>query len=115
VLPSTQKGKDVIHDAIAEVTKKPPGSFNGKVTAQLKTELPDKTSEYIAAEVWRRFGPGGLWYQNDWRGRKNSPPTPQQIYEEWNRVLGGSPKVFQDDTAARRRYIEGPFAAFIEH
>lgn len=82
-----QQANDVIHDAISEVTKTPSGSFNGKVTAQLKAELPDKTPEYIAAEVRRRYGV--LWYQNDWRGRKGDPPKIQDIYPEWNRVLGG--------------------------
>jgi hypothetical protein len=86
-----QKENDIIHDAITEVTKCPSGSFNGKVTAQLKAELPDKAPEYIAAEVRRRFGHGGLWYKNDYRGRKGTPPQVQQIYPEWNRVLGNLP------------------------
>jgi hypothetical protein len=85
-----QKANDLIHDAIAEVTKCPSGSFNGKVVADLRKELPDKAPEYIAAEIRRRFGVGGLWYQNDWRGKKGEAPKPQQIYPEWDRVLGGA-------------------------
>jgi hypothetical protein len=115
VRPSVKKSKDIVHDAIAEFTKSPPGSFNGKVTAQLKAELPNETSEEIAAKVHQRFGPGGLWYRNDWRGRKGDPPTIQQVHQEWNRVLGVPSKAAQYDAATRQRYIEGPFAAFIEH
>jgi hypothetical protein len=115
VLSLAQKTKDVIHIAIAEVTKSPLESFNGRGTAQLKNMLPNETPEGIAAEVRRRFGVGGLWYCNDWRGRKGDPPTIQQVHREWNRVLGGPSKASEDDAETRRRYIEGPFAGFIEH
>jgi hypothetical protein len=78
---------DLIHNAVATVTLCPSSSFNGLVTSALKAENPDKDAEWIAAEVRRRFGVGGLWYSVDFRGKKNQRPTPNQIISEWNRVL----------------------------
>jgi hypothetical protein len=82
-----QKNNDLIHNAVATVTLCPSGSFNGAVTSALKEENPEKDAEWIASEVKRRFGQGGLWYSVDFRGKKNQRPTPNQIISEWNRVL----------------------------
>lgn len=80
--------RDLIHDALSEVTNVPAGSFNGMVASELKKANPDKSREWIADEVVRRFGIDGPWYRNDFRGKNGFPPTPKQVSQEWNRVLG---------------------------
>ena len=82
-----QKSNDTIHEAISQVTKCLSGSFNGKVTAGLREANPGKDSEWIVSEIFRRFGPNSLWYKNDFRGKKGQPPTPGQIYQEWDRIM----------------------------
>ena len=77
------------------------GSFNGKVTAGLKEAEPDKTPEWIASEVIRRFGEDGPWYRMDWRGQKKQRPTPAQVLSEWNRVC--PPVAVPVDANAERR------------
>jgi Fe2+ or Zn2+ uptake regulation protein len=79
--------KDPIHDSLVLVTKYPAGSFNGAVTAKLRKANPDKSQEWIANEILRRFGPNGLWPKNDWRGQQGQNPTPMQVFQEWDRVL----------------------------
>jgi hypothetical protein len=81
------RAKDPIHDSLVLVTKYPAGSFNGAVTAKLRKANPDKSQEWIAGEIMRRFGPGGSWSKNDWRGQQGQDPTPMQVFQEWNRVL----------------------------
>jgi hypothetical protein len=81
-----QKANDLIHDAVTEVTKFPAGSFNGRVTAELRKINPGKTPEWIASEVRRRFGSNGLWYQRDFRSRGGKRPTPMQLVQEWFRI-----------------------------
>lgn len=36
-----------------------------------------------AAEIVDLFGPGGAWYQYDFRGKKNSPPSIKQVLTEF--------------------------------
>ena len=53
------------------------------------------------------------WYANDWRGQKGEPPTPEQIRDNWKKVLGtGTTKpnraIFEEvrvaaDTPAERK------------
>jgi len=81
--------RDVVHDTLAEVTGFPPGSFCGSVVADLRSFNSEKSDEWIVHEMKRRFAsPYGLWYKNDFRGQKGSRPTPKQVLQEWNRVLG---------------------------
>jgi hypothetical protein len=81
------KSRDPIHDSLVMVTKYPAGSFNGLVTSKLRKANPDKSQEWIASEILRRFGPNGLWPKNDWRGQQGQNPTPMQVLQEWDRVL----------------------------
>jgi hypothetical protein len=88
IKPRKTRPADIIHDSLVLVTGFPAGSFNGSVTSMLRKALPDKTPEWIASEIEKRFNKGGPWYRNDFRGRKdNKPPNPMQVFQEWDRVL----------------------------
>jgi len=44
---------------------------------------------YFPAFIEKHYGIGGWWYLNDWRGKNNSPPTPEQILETVGQIRNG--------------------------
>lgn len=47
----------------------------------LEKASPSPTPELIGA----KYGPGGWWYLNDWRGKRGEAPSPATIRETWGR------------------------------
>lgn len=41
---------------------------------------------YTAADLHSLFGKGGVWYDQDWRGRRGQPPTIKQVRENIKRL-----------------------------
>lgn len=44
----------------------------------------NRTSEQV-----REFG--RLWASQDWRGKRGNPPTPEQVQDEWNKLMVANP------------------------
>lgn len=66
----------------------------------------------------RDYGPddvrefGAWWRRNDWRGRQKQQPTVRQLKSEWYKFINSG---HSNSDQARRRYISGEFADYIEH
>lgn len=54
------------------------GKWIGRANAMRKT-IPDFTPERIR----KLYGPGGVWYTQDWRGQRGNPPNLTTISETW--------------------------------
>lgn len=68
---------------------------------------------YTPAQVLEIYSPGGLWYTDDWRGKKGQEPN----YSTLTATIKGfvrAPKK-KDSEEDRRKYFEGEFSEFIEH
>jgi hypothetical protein len=70
-----------IANAIAKVSKTSLEANKARIFKEAKLLSKDKTvtSEKICAD----YGPGGLWYQEDWRGKKGQHPTFEQVRSTW--------------------------------
>jgi hypothetical protein len=44
---------------------------------------------YIPEQIVKHYSPGGWWYLNDWRGKKNQPPTPEQLIDTIQKATKG--------------------------
>lgn len=46
---------------------------------------------HSSEDIRMLFGRGGAWYRLDFRGQKNSPPTPSQVRENWLKLYKVAP------------------------
>ena len=79
--------KHELFKALIDVTFYRPGK-NGKITGQLNNAAKTLSENGNTPEQVRAlFSKGGLWYQLDWRGQKNQPPTPENVADEIDRLM----------------------------
>ena len=64
--------------AVGEVCKMDIKLNDGRVGKCAKGLL---AAGYTIEQLQRYYGPDSWWYKNDWRGKQNSPPKPEQINE----------------------------------
>lgn len=82
-----------------------------EVDANIKSNwswLGKTAKELVAAgrtpvEVIEKFGVDGPWYKKDWRGQKGQKPSPAVVLQSIAQL------------SAKKDYVSGPFAEFIEH
>ncbi|MBE3144015.1 MAG: helix-turn-helix domain-containing protein [Planctomycetes bacterium] len=67
-----------IAQALSEVTGMALEKNRGRLFKEAKAFNPGEDDQIL-----KDYSPGGTWYQNDWRGKKGSRPTPGQIRETW--------------------------------
>ena len=65
---------------------------------------------YAPLQVSDIYSPGGLWYTDDWRGKKGDMPTIGHINDTIKR-LSSVPDKEED----RQKYVTGEFSDMIEH
>ena len=85
---NTPTSQQALVGALAEATgmaTRLNGSRLGKAAAQLARV------EATADLVRQHYGPGGWWYQCDWRGQKGEFPRPEQVIETWGQWERAAP------------------------
>jgi len=71
-----------VASALADVCSMVFEANQAKLISDAKT-LIDADPGITAAEVRVRYGPGGWWWSDDWRGKKGDFPAPANIRETW--------------------------------
>ena len=79
--------KYIIAKALSEVT----GMDLDKNKGRLFKNANDFTIEEVE-QIKKDYGPGGKWYQCDWRGIKGEKPKPEMIKETWGALTPPIPK-----------------------
>ena len=75
--PSTNGQYDMMR-VIGEVCKMDIKLNDGRVGKCAKGLI---AAGYTIEQLQRHYGSNSWWYKNDWRGKKNDPPKPEQINE----------------------------------
>lgn len=71
-------------------------------------ELMQLDPPATADEIRARYGPGGWWWENDWRGQKGECPAPDMIRKTWGKWL--KPKVIQFKRDSKAAKLADTFA-----
>jgi hypothetical protein len=74
-------GLYVLALALSEVSGVDLKANNARIYREAK-ELA-KASGVTPEKIREDYGPGGLWYKADWRGRMGSPPSLNQVRSTW--------------------------------
>lgn len=69
---------------LADVCKMDLNANKGRLLREAKL-LNEATPTPTAELVSSKYGGGGWWYANDWRGQKGEPPAPHFVRETWGR------------------------------
>lgn len=76
----TEKPTFAVARALATVCKM---SFDMNQGYLLKVATQLLSGEYSANKLYAAFGPRGVWYAVDWRGKTGAAPTPAQVLQLW--------------------------------
>lgn len=87
--------RDVFFDRLAEITKANP-KLQGGVIARTKKQLLSVNADLPSLNKFV-----GYWRAEDWRGKKNQPPTLAQVVSEWGKAMAWNPKGGADQTPRR--------------
>ncbi len=91
---------------LAGILRKDPKTSGGRI-AKLSKQI--REAGYSIDQLRTAFGAGGAWWTQDWRGKKNQPPTYGQVLEhigEYSGKIAGVQAGARKTMAQRSREIQ---------
>ena len=76
--------------------------FAGGVKAAAQLARVEATADLVR----QHYGPGGWWYQCDWRGQKGEFPRPEQVIETWGQWERAAPPAVNGKPPGKGRHSE---------
>lgn len=94
-----------IAEALSEICQVDLGLNKGRLLKEAK-DLGGHAPGFSVDVLRRAYGPGGIWYLSDFRGKRGDPPTVQQIKQTWTRYVYQETNDDDMTSTVREGYID---------